>query len=69
MDHGGRLDKSSNLKFLKNMIFAQHNVKQWLETKFQWFLFEFVFPFWTILKNGYLVLISSHKYKMKFKFG
>jgi adenine C2-methylase RlmN of 23S rRNA A2503 and tRNA A37 len=27
MDHGGRLDKSSNLKFLKNQIFAQHNVK------------------------------------------
>jgi len=23
MDHGGRLDKSSNLKFLKNQIFAQ----------------------------------------------
>jgi hypothetical protein len=28
MDHGGRLDKSSNLKFVKNQIFAQHNVKQ-----------------------------------------
>jgi len=69
MDHGGRLDKSSNLKFLKNTIFAQHNVKQWLETKFQWFLFDFVFPFWAIKRNGYLVRISSHKYKMKLKFG
>ncbi len=32
---GGRLHKSSNLKFLKNQIFAQHNVKQLLETRFQ----------------------------------
>jgi len=67
---GGRLHKSSNLKFLKNQIFAQHNVKQLLETRFQWFLFELVFPFWA-LKNIYiyLILLSSHKYKMKIKFG
>jgi hypothetical protein len=65
MDHGGRHDKSSNLKFLKNQIFAQHNVKHWLETRFQWFFFSF----WAIKKNEYLVLIRSHKYKMKLKFG
>jgi hypothetical protein len=35
MDHDGRLDKSSNLKFLENQIFAQHNVKQLLKTRFQ----------------------------------
>jgi hypothetical protein len=35
MDHDGRLDKSSNLKFLENQIFAQHKVKQLLKTRFQ----------------------------------
>ncbi len=69
MDHGGRVDKSSNLKFLKNKIFAQHNVKQWLETRFQWFLYKKKNSFWAIKKKEYLVLIRSHKYKMKLKFG
>jgi hypothetical protein len=53
MDHGGRLDKSSNLKFLKIQIFAQHNVKQLLKTRFQWFIFEFFSHFEQLKKIGY----------------
>ncbi len=51
MDHGGRVDKSSNLKFLKIQIFAQHKVKTIIKNKISMISFWIFFPFWAIQKK------------------